>query len=311
MIEIAWIVAGIVLLYFGGEGLVRGSSSLARRLGMSPLVVGLTVVAFGTSSPELAATLVAAFQGSPQVAIGNVLGSNVANVGLILGSAALIFPMVAEARFIRREVPFMIFTSLLMVPLALDGGYGLFDALFLVGLLILYLWVLLREKEASRVEGEFEEVYGEPTASIGRSLVEIVAGIALLVGGAYLLVEGAVTLARGFGISETVIGITAVALGTSLPELAAAIVAAVRREGDLILGNIIGSNVFNVLAILGIASLVTPIPVVLSEIWVPYLVMMAFSLLLVLFLITRRRLSKIEGGLLLAGYLAYTTSLFF
>ncbi|MEM7048281.1 MAG: calcium/sodium antiporter [Acidobacteriota bacterium] len=310
MIDLIWIIGGAALLYFGGDLLVNGSSSLARILGMSPLVVGLTVVAFGTSSPELAATLVAAYKGAPQVAIGNVLGSNIANLGLILGSAALFYPLLAMARFIRRELPFMILTSALMMPLALDGSYGAIDGLMLVALLVFYLWMLLRKGEKPVVEEEFRNEFGDETGTIWKAAISVLVGIGLLVGGAYALVEGAVSLARGFGISETVIGITAVALGTSLPELAAALVAARRREGDIILGNIVGSNIFNVLAILGLAAIALPIPVDIGEIRTPFLVMMFLSLILLPFLLTRRRLSRPEGAFLLLVYLGYTLSLY-
>lgn len=321
-IDLALIAVGVGLLYVGGELLVGGSTALARRLGVSPLVVGLTVVAFGTSSPELAATLVAAVRGVPEVAVGNVLGSNVANLGLILGAAALLQPLRAELTFIVREVPFMILCSALMLPLAWDGVYGRGDATLLLAGLVLYLGVLLWESrrgglppaEAARVEAEFGGEFGpgadgaeKPT---WRSLLEVAVGIALLAGGAQVLVEGAVGVAELFGVPEKVVGISLVALGTSLPEMAACIVAAARREADIVLGNLVGSNVFNVLAILGITSLAAPLEVSARGIGIDFWVMMAFSFALLPILGLRRRVARPEGVLLLVAYAAYIAWLY-
>lgn len=310
MLDVLYILAGAVLLYGGGEALVRGATALARTFGMSPLVVGLTVVAFGTSSPELAATLMATFKDAPAVAVGNVIGSNIANLGLILGAAGLIHSLTARGLFVRREVPFMIGTSAFMLPMAWDGVYGRWDGLALVALLATYLWVLFKFREAPTVEAEFAREYSDGAPPAWRSLLLVAVGIGLLVGGAHLLVEGGVSLARHFGVPEKVIGITFVALGTSLPELASALVAAVRREGDIILGNIIGSNIFNVLAILGTTSLVRPVAVSARSIAPDYWVMMAFSVLLLPILGLRRRVARGEGVLLLVAYFGYVAWLF-
>ena len=330
-LDLAFIAAGVALLYLGGEWLVGGATALARRFGVSPLVVGLTVVAFGTSSPELAATMVAAMRGVPEVALGNVLGSNIANLGLILGVSALLHPLTAELRFLFREIPFMVLAGALMYPLAVNGVYGRGDAVLLLALLALYLGVLLVESKrdaGARVEAEFAKEYGgeagnseapetrggEPRIEGGRpawlSTVMIVAGIVLLTGGAHVLVEGAVGVARVFGVPEKVVGISLVALGTSLPELAACVVAAARKEADIVLGNLVGSNVFNVLAILGITALVKPLPVVLADITADYFVMMVFSLLLLPILGLRKRIARAEGLLLAAGYVAYIAYLY-
>lgn len=312
MLDLALVAVGIVLLYGGGEALVTGATALARRLGMTPLVVGLTVVAFGTSAPELAATLAAALQGSPEVAFGNVVGSNVFNIGLILGVAALVFPLAGRARFLRREMPFMIFTGVLLLVQVADGRIGRVEGVFLLVLLVAYLAVLLRkDEESARVAAEFAREYGEVAAPLWVSVLRVVVGIALLVLGAHVLVLGAVGLARDLGISERVIGLTIVACGTSLPELASSIVAAARREGDLVLGNVVGSNIFNVLAILGTTSLVAPIGLEMSAgVWVDLSVMLLFSVALWPFLVSRGRLDRAEGIVLLVGFVGYMVYLF-
>lgn len=307
------VAAGVVLLYAGGEGLVAGSSALARALGMAPLVIGLTVVAFGTSAPELAATLTASLQGSPEVAFGNVIGSNIANIGLILGIAALIFPVAARGHFLRREMPFMIGTSGLMLFLVADGSVGRIEGVVLIALLGGYLWVLLKKPavEEAQVTWEFDREFGsEAPPRVLASATKVAIGIVLLVVGAKLLIAGAVSVARDMGIDERVIGLTLVALGTSLPELASAIVAAVKREGDILLGNVVGSNIFNVLAIFGTTSLTSPMRVTLDGAWTDLLVMMAFSLLLWPMLFSRHHLDRWEGALLVAGFLTYVGWLF-
>lgn len=310
MVEAVEIVAGVGLLYLGGEFLVRGAVDLARRVGLSPLVVGLTVVAFGTSSPELAATLAAGFEGSPAVAVGNVLGSNIANLGLILGAAALVVPLAAGARFLRREVPFMVVVAALVWPLGRDGVYGRLEGFGLLAALGLYLVVLLKTPERPEVVAEYRERYGERHRPLWRSAAAVAAGIAALVAGARLLVAGAVALARGFGVPETVIGLTLVAVGTSLPELASSLVAAARRESDIVLGNLVGSNIFNVLGILGTAALVRPLALPFAAVRTDFAVMVAFSLAIALLLLTGRRLSRLEGALLVAAYAGYVIYLY-
>jgi cation:H+ antiporter len=307
LIDLLLVAVGVALLWIGGESLISGATALARRLGMSPLVVGLTVVAFGTSAPELAATLAAALQGSPEVAFGNVVGSNIFNVGLILGVAALVFPLAARARFLRREMPFMIATSALLLPLVANGRIGRLEAVLLLALLGGYLWVLLRkDEESARVAEEFAQEYAEVEAPLWASVLRVAVGIGVLVVGAQVLVVGAVAIAREVGLSERVIGLTLVACGTSLPELASSLVAAARRQGDIVLGNVVGSNIFNVLAILGTTSLIVPIQIeVGAGTWIDLAVMLAMSLALWPFLHTNRRLERWEGVLLIAGFVAY------
>ena len=309
LISALMVFAGAGLLYAGGELLVDNSIRLARRFGVSSLVIGLTVVAFATSAPELATTLIAAFQGVPEIAIGNVLGSNIANLGLILGIAALIFPLEATIRFIRREVAFMVFVTILVYPLMSTGlQLGRLDGFFLVAMLVVFIVTQLRETK----DEENEDEAGEPEAKRSLALLGllIALGVACLVGGAKLLVDGASTIAQAFGVSDRVIGLTVVALGTSLPELAAAIVAARRHEGDLVLGNVIGSNIFNLLCILGITSIVHPIAVTQKALGLDFWVVLGVSVFVLGALALQRRLVRTEGAILLALYLGYTAFLF-
>ena len=306
--SLLWIIAGIALLYFGGELLVDNAIRLAKIFGVSSLVVGLTVVAFATSAPELATTLQAAFKGVPDIAIGNVLGSNVANLGLILGVSALIFPLAVTARFIRREVAFMVLVSVLIFPMMLTSReIGRLEGFLLVGMLITFIVTQLREKSEP---DETAERDGEATRPVWLTLLGIAFGIALLVGGAWALVEGASNIARSIGVSDLVIGLTLVALGTSLPELAAAISAARRQEVDLILGNVIGSNIFNLLCVLGVTALVHPIEVAEKVLRVDFWVMLTISVLVLVALATQRRLVRFEGAILVAYYLGYSIYLF-
>lgn len=299
------IVLGLLGLLVGGELLVRFATQLARRLGISALVIGLTVVAFGTSAPELAASLTAALRGSPEIALGNVIGSNTVNIGLILGLSALVMPLTTDARFLRRELPFMVLTGGALLPLLLDDRLGRLEGLGLLGVLLIYLAMLLRAGSAPQPEAVKE---AEPTAlnPLWRCLVGIAGGLVLLVSGAQALVAGAVTTATALGVPETVIGLTLVAVGTSLPELASSLVAALRGETDIVLGNIIGSNIFNVLAILGISSLAQPLAAPFASFSVSLWVMLGFTLLTVPFLATRLTLHRWEGALLMVLYAAYT-----
>ncbi|MBS3934121.1 MAG: calcium/sodium antiporter [Truepera sp.] len=310
LLSILLMAGGIVLLYFGGEWLVRNSVVLARSWGISAMVVGLTVVAFGTSSPELAASLAAALTGSPGIAIGNVIGSNIFNILAILGVTAVLAPIAVQARFIKREVPIMIGVTLLLFPLLYSGhGLSRLEGLLLVALLGLYIWFLYRadQGEAAEVQSEFEQEYGDSpkTRADWRTYVGLVVGLVLLAAGARLLVMGAVELARGFGVPELIIGLTIVAAGTSLPEVAASIVAALKREPDIALGNIVGSNIFNILSILGFTALVQPIGLPWEIVQRDMLVMLGISLLLWPFLFTGSRLGRREGGAFLVLYLAY------
>jgi len=303
------IFLGVALLYVGGELLVKNAALLARAIGLSPLVVGLTVVAFGTSAPELAATLAAALKGTPEVAFGNVVGSNAANLGLILSLAALIQPIRAQARFLRRELPFMVAVAVLLVVLAADGRVTRAEGALLLSLLFLYLFVLLRDREPPEVEAEFAAEFGRPARYVLRRLFFLSLGVLFLAGGSSALVEGAVRIARELGVAERAIGLTVVAVGTSLPELAAAIVAALRREGDILLGNVVGSNVFNVLGILGTVAVVRPLAL-RPGVGPDLLGMLALSFVAWLFLWTGMRLGRREAAVLLVFYVFYVAVAF-
>lgn len=301
---------GLVLLYYGGGALVSGASSLAARLGISVLIIGLTVVAFGTSAPELAATLSASLRGSNDMAVGNIVGSNVANVGLILGLGAAFLAIPASRGMLRSEIPLMLMSMGLMAALLWLGGLSRLDGLLLFALLLGYLaWQFMQSRRGTAVAAvaEAEEVADHRRPAL-HSIGLIVLGLALLVAGAQALVTGATDIARGFGVPERVIGLTLVAVGTSLPELATTIVTVLRRETELLVGNIVGSNVFNSLGILGVAAMVTPLPASVGG-ELDLLVMMGFGLLLWL-LMARGVLPRWGGGVLLLAYAAYTASLF-
>ena len=302
--NVVFVILGIVLLYFGGNLLVDNSSLLARRWGVSSLVIGLTVVALGTSAPELAASITAALRGAPELALGNVIGSNVANIALILGVTALIYPLQTRKPFLRRELPVMIGSAALLPPLLLDGTLSRVDGGLLLVCLGGYLWALLSRRESV---GEQSDVSSERPwlTTLGALL-----GLGLLVGGAQLLVSGATSLARSFGVPELVIGLTLVAVGTSLPELATAGIAALRREPDIALGNVVGSNIFNVLFILGATALVRPIHIAYRAVALNLWLMVGLSLLLLPLLLTGLRLGRREGVLLLVLYTFYVGYLY-
>lgn len=305
------LTAGLLFLFGGGELLVRGAQALASRLGVSPLVIGLTVVAFGTSMPELVVSLDAALAGSSDISLGNVVGSNIANIALILGLAALIHPVRVEAKIARLDAPLVAAVTLLLLLLLFDGLLGRWEgALFVAGLL-LYLGLTLWQE--SRRERSGEELDLQVRANESRhglkSSAQVLGGLVLLVAGGHLVVTGAVGVAANMGISEAVIGLTVVAIGTSLPELSTTVVAAVRRHGDIAVGNVVGSNLFNLLGILGITALVTPLSLGALG-WVDLLVMLGLILLLCVLLNLRGGLRRLDGVILLSCYLIYTASLF-
>ncbi len=308
MVSWLFVSAGVVLLYLGGEWLVRHAVNLASRSGISPLVIGLTVVAFGTSMPELAATVASSLQGAPALALGNVIGSNIANIGLILGLSVSLYALQGDRKFLVREIPLMIGISALMIPLLWDGHIGRLEGAVLLLLLAAYLWRLLRQSPTALRDQVDPE---QPTASIWLSLLGATAGIVLLVAGARLLVIGAVTIATNLGVSEAVIGLTVVAFGTSLPELASSVVASLKRQTDIILGNIIGSNVFNVLAVLGVTAVIQPLSESFASISTDLIIMMGFSLALPLLLFRNYRLGRPAGIFLVIAYLLYVAYLYF
>ena len=310
--SILFLLAGIALLYAGGEGLVRGAGSIALRIGMSPFIIGMTIVAFATSAPELAVSLQAAFAGADDVAIGNVVGSNLANIGLILGICALIRPARIQMRLLRLDLPWLIFVSSLLVAFLNDGRLTrVAGAVFLVGLAVFLYWniqLARREQleEAAEVRAEFE--HQVPPAHRSRWLDWLLIGggfVALVAGGA-AFVRGGVALAEALGVSSAFIGLTVIAIGTSLPELATSIVASLRGEADISVGNVVGSNFFNILAILGITAMIYPLErggITMIDLSV----MLLFTIALMFLVMVRQRIGRPEGVVLLAGYAAYIT----
>ena len=310
LINLLLFAAGLAALYFGAEWLVGGASRLATSYGISPVVVGLTVVAFGTSAPELLVSGLASLEGSGDLAVGNVVGSNIANIALILGISALIRPIAVERGLVVRDVPIMIGFALLLQLLILNGGVSRLDASLLLGLFTIYMLYLFREARRESAERsavaaeEFAKVSGDEISRVRESLL-VVIGIVGLVGGAQLLVTSATDIARALGVSEVVIGLTLVAFGTSVPELAASVVASIRGEAEIVLGNIVGSNIFNVGLILGVAALIRPLPIAPSVVRIESPLMIALSVLLLPLVYTQLRLNRWEGGVLLAGYLGF------
>ena len=309
------LAGGLGLLVGGAELLVRGASRIALRLGLSPLVIGLTVVAFGTSTPELAVTLRAAFAGTTDVALGNVVGSNIFNVLFILGASAVVTPLVVSQQLVRLDVPIVVGVSILTLVLTLDGRLAALDGAILFACFVAYTVFVIRQSrsESAEVESEYAREYGNAAGAdrLSLSLLAVVLGLALLVGGATALVDAAVAIARIAGLGETVIGLTIVAAGTSLPELATSMLAAFRGERDIAVGNVIGSNVFNVLAIAGLAALIPsgglPVAPALVRFDIPVMLAVSFACLPIFF--TGHRISRGEGFLFLAYYVAYATYL--
>lgn len=297
---------GLVILTLGADLLVRGSATLALRLGLSPLVVGLTIVGFGTSSPELVVSLKAALAGQGNIAVGNVVGSNIFNVGVILGLTVLCCPIRIQMQIIRLDTPVMIAVSFLFLALIADLHINRWEGLALVTLLVGYLAFTIHaaQKESSAVEQEFADELPSLDKPAWLDPVFILGGLTLLIAGGRMFVDGSVQVARGLGISEAVIGLTIVAAGTSMPELATSVVAAFRRAPDIAVGNVVGSNIFNLLGIAGVTALVSPISSPGIS-WLDLGVMTAFAILLLPLMRSDYELKRWEGALLLAAYGSY------
>ncbi len=310
-------IAGLGILIVGAELLVRGASRLAMGFGISPLVVGLTVVAFGTSSPELAVSIGSALSGQADIALGNVVGSNIANVLLILGISAVITPLVVTQKLVRQDVPLMIGVSVLLLLLGLDGRIGRLDGLLFFAGIVAYTVFAVRQSRAETavIQAEYVAEFGQADPAPGqRTLANIgliIIGLALLLLGARWLVNGAVSIARLLGLSELIIGLTVVAVGTSLPEVATSIIASIRGERDIAVGNVIGSNLFNIMSVLGLTAAVTPggvgVPAAALRFDLPFMIAVAVACLPIFF--TGYRIARWEGALFLAYYVAYTVYL--
>ncbi|MGX1308330.1 cation:H+ antiporter [Amorphus suaedae] len=311
------IAVGVLGLLGGGELLVRGASRLAVRLGMSPLVVGVTIVGFGTSVPELVTCLEAAWRGAPGIAVGNIVGSNIANILLILGAAAAIRPFMCSRAAVVRDGGLVIATALAFTVVAMTGELERWmGALFVAGLVAYLGWLYMSERNTggelaaagdvpsvAEISGGDDRFFFRFPWIVDAALV--IAGIVIVVVGANFLVDGAVSIARMFDISEDVIGLTLVALGTSLPELATSVVAAVRKQSEIALGNVLGSNIYNILGIGGITALVHPIPVSQAMLMFDFPIMVGVSIAMVVMARSRGRMSRGEGLLLLGAYVAY------
>jgi cation:H+ antiporter len=295
------IMAGLVGLFLGGEALVRGSVNIAHKMSISPFVIGLTVVGFGTSTPELLVSVQAALKGVPDIAIGNIVGSNIANVLLIVGVTALVWPIHVAGSTLRRDTTIMILSALALVPLFAMGEIGRVAGLTLVAGLIAYLvWTFLKPRqEASDDEAE------AAATPIVHALLWVALGLVALLFGARFLVDGAVSVAQDFGVSEAFIGLTIVAIGTSLPELATSLIAAFRHQSDIAIGNIVGSNIFNVLGILGVTSIVAPIPVAPRFLTFDLPIMIVVSIVLTGLLLLHQKIGRRTGAVMLLAYCAY------
>lgn len=299
-------MVGLVILGVGADLLIRGSAGLARRFGVPPFVIGFAVVGFGTSAPELAVNLSAACGGSCDMALGNIVGSNIANVGLILGTAALVRPLAVHMRVLRFEVPIAIGAALALWALAAGGDIGRAEGAALLAAFAAVAVLVFRSarREEPDVKQELSAPVDKPVPA-GRAVAASVLGLAGLTGGAHLMVGAAAALARTWGMSDLAIGLTIVAVGTSLPELASSVAAALRRQPDIAVGNVIGSNIFNILLILGVTASVQPVPVPAAALRVDIPVMAALSVALLPIMWGGGRVSRGEGGLLLGLYASY------
>jgi len=320
MLDVFYLVLGIGLLTVGGNFLIRGALGISKQAGISPLLTGLVIVGFGTSMPELVVSVGAALSGQPDIAIGNVVGSNIANILLVLGLCAAITPLFISPLSLRRDAVAVMASSCLFMLIVLDGSLSWIDATILLSSLVGYLiWAYRTEKKANMplanmledkitedeiTEEETTEIAVKPKAIIW-TVAETIGGLALLIAGSQILLKGAVGIAIGLGVSEAVIGLTLVAVGTSLPELTISVIAAFRKQADVAIGNILGSNIFNLFGILGVSAILQPIAVAGRVIGFDQWVMLGSSILLYLFLLSGRKLSQVEGSLLLLGYFAY------
>ena len=312
LLQIILFLAGLTGLYFGAEWLVKGASRFARSFNIRPIVIGLTIVAFGTSMPELVTSVIAGIKHLSDIAVGNIVGSNIANIGLILGIAAIVRPLTVDMRLLSREMPIMVGISLLLYFMGWDGILSRLEGGILLVGIVTYTCYVYRAalKESKAVEQEYEEFVGTSYDSILKDIFWIIIGLAALVGGAYLLVHSAIYIARVVGISERVIGLTVIAVGTSLPELATSMVAAIRKESDISMGNVIGSNVFNILAVLGIAAIIQPLQINLASLRIDMPVMLFFSMALIPMITWKFVLTRGQGIFLLVGYSVYILWLF-
>ena len=313
LLAIIQLIAGFVLLFFGGDWLVNGGVALARRFRISPLVIGMTIVAFGTSAPELLVSMTSSIKGSAGIAMGNVIGSNIANIGLILGVTAMLCPIPTENRKVSANGLVMILASLLALVFSLNNGLSRIEGLILFAGIILFTVISIRlgRTKQNTTQPDAEPQVNEMSVLVALLLVAL--SCAMLAFGADFMVDGATSIAQALGVSDKVIGLTIVALGTSLPELAASVAAALKKEMDISIGNIIGSNIFNLMCVLGVSASIRPIPFDYMQYRMDFVIMMAFSAGLIILIQpwkAQGRLGRISGIIMFAAYAVYAWSLF-
>lgn len=313
LLPVLAVVVGLILLVWSADKFIDGAAATSRWLGLSPLLIGMLVIGFGTSAPEMMVSVLAALEGSPELAVGNAYGSNIANIGLVLGFVALLTPLAVHSSVIRREMPVLIVVTLLTGIILLDGLVARWEAAVILLILagfMLFSVLQSRAQKNDALTDEVSETLNSQPMSRGVALTWTLVGLVVLVASSRLLVWGAVEIATAFGVSELIIGLTVVAIGTSLPELASSISALRRKEHDMVLGNVVGSNLFNTLGVVGLAGVITPIEAgsdVLTRDWV---VMTVMTILMIVFAFSwrgrPRRINRLEGGILLALFVAYT-----
>lgn len=310
--NLLFVFVGITMLYFGANWFVDCSVTIAKKLRISQIVIGLTIVAFGTSAPELAVNVSAALNGISDVVMGNIVGSNILNIGLVIGISAIISPLLVKKVTIKKEVPIMIGVAVILILMSIDRVLSIIDGIILmVGVLV---FIFFSYKSTKKEDVDLEEVPAgfklEKLNVVPKSILLLAVGLTLLTIGAFLTIDNAVVLAKNIGITERIIGLTLVAIGTSLPELTTSIIAAKKGHYDLSVGNIVGSNIFNILAILGISAAIIDISIT-DDMFLDYYVMLAFSLVLIPIMRTGFVISRLEGIFLIAGYVGYVTFLLF
>ena len=315
LLSVMAIIIGFGLLVWGAERFVHGAAAIAKNFGVPPLIIGLTVVGIGTSAPEILISMVAAYEGNPALAVGNALGSNITNIALVLGITALVMPLTVKSETLRREYPIMFTVMLLALVLVMDGHLGQIDGLILIsGLFVMLYWMIQTAKKQKRdpMEKEFDQEI--PKISTQKAFLWFAIGLILLIISSRGLVWGSVNIAKAAGISDLVIGLTIVAIGTSLPELAASIVSALKKEHDIAIGNIIGSNMFNMLVVFGIPGLMSP-HIIDSAILTrdfPFMIGLSIALFITAYGFKGTgRINRFEGGLLLGGYVSYMVVLYY
>ena len=315
LLPIFAIIGGLLLLIWSADRFVDGAAATARHFGMPQLLIGIVIIGFGTSAPEMIVSALSALNGNPGIALGNAYGSNITNIGLILGLTALVLPLAVNSQVLKQELPILIFVTALSAFLIMDGDVLRLDAWILLGIFFIYMgwtiWTGLRNRDDSLVHDVKEELQEQEYMSLAKALMWVVIGLALLMGSSQLLVWGAVEIARYFGVSDLVVGLTIVAVGTSLPELASSIAAARKNEVDLAVGNIIGSNLFNTLAVVGLAGAIAPMQIEQEVFTRDMPVMSVLTVLLLVFGFGKKgQINRVKGLILLLAYIGYNFYLF-